>query len=164
MPFDPMVAHKELADCQLEQIVEYGISYRYHLITVSNRKNDKGMVLHVSKSLLTILDPTILKPYGLFDLEEEPAIRPYTKLKKWIDLLSNSSVIHRLSYVFRVVADQSIKDRPLETAQISKYLEHIRVAVGLENVKVAYHTTYCFRRGGPNTSFFMLRSVLPFPI
>jgi hypothetical protein len=55
------------------------------------------------------------------------------------------------------VVNQAIKAQPLDTSKVSRYLNEVRVAVGLENINNAHHTTHCFRRGGAQHKFFFAK-------
>ncbi len=92
---------------------------------------------------------------------EEPDIKPYTRLQTWIDLLSSNSNIPAADspeYLFSKTINQSIRNEPWKTSEISTYLKLItdKLAMGLSTD--ANYTTHCFRRGGAQHRFFYAKN------
>jgi hypothetical protein len=150
-----MLRMDEALNIKLEDIkqdrteIRAGITYNYHEIVIRNRKTDIGNTKKNSSRLI-IVDPNAAKPYGLFDLPEEPHIRPYTRMRRWLSLLTGSG--QQADHGFARIDNQAIKKEPCKKQPTFLTLSKLLLKKSIwKHLPIRTTRLTVFDEAGPNT-------------
>lgn len=111
--------------------------------------------------------------YEIYDIPDEEAIRTFTKLNEWKELLNESGTFGKNIIIqstlksnhvdpekplFRTISNQYITLEPLKPGEVATHLRNLCVEAGLQEGHESLFTTHTFRRGHAQHRFFHPKS------